>query len=204
MLDHFFEKNKKMKDPKDFNKWFNSQFEAHKVTEETNESGYGDWLKTDDAIYHVETTQADMNKNFESHKKHIKTLVVYNGINDLYSSGISSSALGESSDNFSSGMFSNLNYQDIKQAHTETIIPVTEDDFNNIQKFSGVEEYKKYRNTQNITPSNEASAKEFFLTSQRTQETESTQRAYYYAKQLEEVDKKRNMFWGNLQNITNG
>ena len=30
-------------------------------------------------------------------------------------------------DNYSSGMFSSLAYQDLKQAHTETIIPVNEE-----------------------------------------------------------------------------
>ena len=204
ILDHFFENDKTMKDPINFNKWFNAQFNIQKIREETNESGYGEWLKTDDAIYHVDTTQVNMNKDFETHKKKIKSLVVYNGINDVYSSGISSSLLGENLGDYSSGMFSNLKYQDIKQAHTESIIPVTEDDFHNIKKFNGVEEYKKYRNTQDITPTNESGSNEYLSNINKIQETESTQRAYYYAKQSEEVDKKKTDFWGNLQNITNG
>lgn len=204
MLDQFFNKNKDMKDPKEFNKWFNKQFETHKNDEEPGSSGYGDWLKTDEAIYKTEqTTQSNMNKDFDNHKKQIKSLIVYNGITDIYSTGINSSLLGELQDNFSSGMFSQLQYQDIKQAHTETIIPVSEDDFHNIKKFNGVEEYKRYRNSQQVNPLNESQSLEYLTNSQKTQETESTQRAYYYAKQLEEADKKKKQFWGNLQHLTN-
>ena len=39
-------------------------------------------------------------------------------------------------------MFSKLPYQDLKKAHTETVIGVTDEDYDKMQKFNTVEEYK--------------------------------------------------------------
>ena len=205
ILDTFFQKNKKMKEPQQFNKWFNEQFDKHKIEEESNNEGYGDWLKTDNGVYHTDKTDiANMSADFEKHKKHVRSMIVYNGINDVYSSA-SGTLLGgdESNDGFTSSLFSGLSYQDIKQAHTESIIPVTDEDFQNVKKFNNVEDYKKFRNGQNITPLSEQESNEYLKTKTAVEDTSSTRRAYYYAKQLEESNKKNQQFWGKLQKITN-
>jgi hypothetical protein len=207
ILDSFFDKNKKMKEPKQFNKWFNEQFEKHKIEEESSGSGYGDWLKSDNGIYQSDKVGSQGNfsnltEDFEKHKKHVRSLVVYNGVNDLYSSNLGGTLLGNAGD-FSSSLFSNLSYQDIKQAHTETIIPVTDEDFHNTKKFNNIEEYKKYRNTQDTTPLSQSESNKILLNRNYQDETESSQRAYFYAKQLEESNKKNKDFWGKMQKITN-
>ena len=207
ILDSFFDKNKKMKEPKQFNKWFNEQFEKHKIEEESSGSGYGDWLKSDNGIYQSDKVGSQGNfsnltEDFEKHKKHVRSLVVYNGVNDLYSSNLGGTLLGNAGD-FSSSLFSNLSYQDIKQAHTETIIPVTDEDFHNTKKFNNIEEYKKYRNTQDTTPLSQLESNKILLNRNYQDETESSQRAYFYAKQLEESNKKNKDFWGKMQKITN-
>lgn len=207
ILDSFFDKNKKMKEPKQFNKWFNEQFEKHKIEEESSGSGYGDWLKSDNGIYQSDKVGSQGNfsnltEDFEKHKKHVRSLVVYNGVNDLYSSNLGGTLLGNAGD-FSSSLFSNLSYQDIKQAHTESIIPVTDEDFHNTKKFNNIEEYKKYRNTQDTTPLSQSESNKILLNRNYQDETESSQRAYFYAKQLEESNKKNKDFWGKMQKITN-
>lgn len=201
ILDTFFQKNKKMKEPQEFNRWFNDQFDKHKIEEE--KEGYGDWLKSENGVYHTDKTDiANMSADFEKHKKHVRSLIVYNGIDDVYSSA-SGTLLGGEETSFTSSMFSGLSYQDIKQAHTESIIPVTDEDFQNVQKFNNVEEYKKYRNGQNITPLSEQDSNEYLKTKSTMDESDSSRRAYFYAKQLEESNKKKQQFWGKLQKITN-
>ena len=46
---------------------------------------------------------------------------------------------------FSSDLFSRLPFQDLQKAHTETVIPVTDEDYNIIPKFKNVNEYLKIR-----------------------------------------------------------
>jgi hypothetical protein len=54
ILNEMFKKNKKLKDPKNFNTWFNKKFETHRI-EDPNSQGYGDWLKSNEGF-------VDMNK----------------------------------------------------------------------------------------------------------------------------------------------
>jgi hypothetical protein len=208
VLDKFFEKNKEMNKAENFNKWFNEQFEKHKIEEETNVNGYGDWLKSDNGVYEMKTGKgsiANMQSDFEKHKKQVRSMIVYNGIDDLYTSNLGGTLLGgiEGSDNYSSSLFSNLSYQDIKQAHTESVIPVSEEDFHNTKKFNNVEDYKKYRNTQDVSPLSEKESHNYISQKNHQDEIDSSRRAYYYAKQMEEANKNNQEFWGKLQNITN-
>jgi hypothetical protein len=47
LLNNFFEKDKDLKKSGNFNKWFNEQFDKHKL-DDTTENGYGDWLKSNE------------------------------------------------------------------------------------------------------------------------------------------------------------
>ena len=44
-----FDMKKDLKDSNNFNKWFNDQFEKHRL-EDPVEHGYGNWLKSDEDI----------------------------------------------------------------------------------------------------------------------------------------------------------
>ena len=79
ILDTFFEKNTKIKDHKNFNKWFNKEFDKHKLQDESTETGYGDWLKTDEGLIDTSNvSKADMANEFEKHKKQIQSMTIYN------------------------------------------------------------------------------------------------------------------------------
>jgi hypothetical protein len=95
-------------------------------------------------------------------------------------------------DNFSSGMFDNngLQYQDLRQAHIETIIPICKEDYDNIPKYKSEQEYKSYRDRQDIKPINEEEAIQKLRYKENKMEEESANLAYYYAKQAEEAAKK--------------
>ena len=143
-----------------------------------------------------------MTEQINKHKKHVKSVIVYNGINDMQST-FSGAMLGDrNGDNFSSDMFSNLPYQDIKQAHTETVIPITDEDYSAVKKFNNVEEYSRYRNAQNVNPLSETESSDILNKRTKMDEDMSTNRAYYYAKQHEETEKKNKLFWGRLQSLT--
>ena len=195
MLDHFFEKTP----TKEFNKWFNQQFEQ---LQEAPVDGYGEWLKSDADIYSQETgsTAEQMFKYKQQSKS--KSVIQYDGIGDTQSA-FCGTLLGDSTGaNFSSNMFSGLAYQDIKQAHIETVIPITDQDFHNVKKFNSVEEYARYRNEQNTAPSSEAESQSIMQKQMKDDEVMTTNRAYYYAKQEEDNAKKSTLFWGRLQSLT--
>jgi hypothetical protein len=204
ILNKLFEKNKALKKPENFNKWFNEQFDKHKIQND-NDAGYGEWLKTDEGLYDtVSVSQANMNEEFEKQKKQIQTISVYKGISDPFASSLGGALLGKNGD-YSSGLFEQggLQYQDLKQAHIETIIPISNDDYSKIPKFHSEQEYKMYRDRQDIKPINENVALNRLRKNTEHLEEESANVAFYYAQQLEEANKQQNKFWSRLNHLTN-
>jgi hypothetical protein len=195
----------KMENPKEFNKWFNSQFEKTKLPLEEEMNGYGDWLKSDEDVdNNSNVNPAFISEEFDKKKQHLRSVVVYNGVNELYTDNIGGSNLtSDAPEYYTSNIFSNLCYEDLKKAHTETVVPVTMEDYNNIPKFKSVEEYKYYRTSQNIVPLSELQAQEYLNKKNNIEKTETNYRAYKLAKQLEETKCKQELFWSGLMKLTN-
>lgn len=208
VLDKMFDMKKDLKDPKNFNKWFNEQFDKHKI-EDTTESGYGNWLKSDeDIIFTPQNINKDsMGREIEKRKREIQSLTPYKGVGDaILSSSAGGSSLMEYNSNFSSGsLFSSagMGYTDLRQAYAESVIPVTEDDYNKVQKFKSIDEYKRHRESVNTTPlSKEESLRNLFQ-QEKQQNEESSALAFYYAQQSEKAKKNNETFWSGLKQITN-
>jgi len=202
ILDNFLENKKKSGD---FNQWFNKQFEKNKLEREEDAQGYGDWLKSNEDLdeeKHLSLTQ--LGEEIERKKQRIRALTIYKGVEDtnFYCSG-GSNLTGDAPENFTSDLFSSLQYEDLRKAHTESVVPVTLEDYNNVQKFKNVNEYKDYRNSQNIVPLSEIQAREYLSNKEKYQEKESTERAYKLAKQMEDNQKKQDNYWASIMYINN-
>lgn len=183
----------KFKNTKDFNSWFNKQFEQHSV-EDQNGEGYGEWLKSDDDVCDMgKVSKADMANVFEKQKKQVKSIIQYDGVNDNTARVFSGSVLGKATN------FTSDTYSDLRQAYRESVIPVTEDDYHNTQKYGSLEEYKMSRTS--INPLDKVEAMKVLERNKHKEDTESVSTAFYYAQQLEKAKEKNNAFWSNLQQI---
>jgi len=207
ILNNMFEKNKDLKDSNNFNVWFNKQFEKNKLEEDENENGYGDWLKSDEGIYSINenVTKTNMNEIFEKQKKQIQSMTVYNGVSDLMSySSFGTNLMGDNINNFgnSSFMEGNLGYTDLKQAHIETVIPITQEDYDNIPKYNNVNEYKANRDKIDITPISKNDAERILMKNQNSLEQQSAALAFKYAQQLEKSKEKQKSFWSEIKQLT--
>jgi hypothetical protein len=196
ILDNMFEKNKDFKDPKNFNSWFNKAFEKHRV-DNPIEEGYGDWLKSDEGFVTINenVTKGNMNEIFEQKKKQIQAVTVYTGVTDMFSSTLGGSLL-DGSDAGSS------DYTDLRQAYTQTLIPVTMDDYNKMQKFNNVSEYKAHRERVDVKPLTKEEAEHKLLQKQRDHDQHSAALAFKYAREAERAKDKQNGFWSDLKQIT--
>jgi len=205
-LDHFFEKKKDLKEPEHFRKWFNEEFEKHKL-EDLNENGYGNWLQSDEGVINMgQVSKADMNSAFEKQKKQLQSVIVYNGVDELSAPVFSGSSLIGKTDNYTSNNIlggGGSGYTDLRQAYTESVIPVTEEDYNKIPKFKNVSEYKGYRESEQTTPlSKEESIQQLYKRNKDLEE-ESAALAYHYAKESEKAKKNQESFWSGLKQLTN-
>jgi hypothetical protein len=204
ILDGYLKKEN-MKDPKQFNSWFNEQFEKNKTSVEEETHGYGEWLKSDNDLPDNQDIHfSQMGAEIERKKQQLRSLTVYKGVDDINSfyKG-ATSVTGDAPESFGSDLFSSLQYEDLRKAHTETVVPVTIEDYQNVKKFKDVNEYSSYRNDQNIVPLSEIQAREYLSNKEKIQEHQSTERAYKLAKQLEESQKKQENYWASLRYISN-
>jgi hypothetical protein len=198
VLNDMFSRNEGLKDGKNFNKWFNDSFEKHRL-EDPNQLGYGDWLKSNDGFLNItesNITKSNMNEVFEKQKKQIQDITVYRGVEDTFFNSFGASSLHETEN------FTGDNYTDLRQAYTETLIPITNDDYEKIPKFKNVNEYQRYRETAQVTPLSKTEAEKILYERQKNDESNSASLAFKYAQESEKAKQSNNSFWADIKRLT--
>ena len=207
--DYVVEKNEeneeilsKIKNEKNFNKWFNEMFESVQLKNNDKETGYGDWMKSNEDLNNQTATKDTMNALIDNKKREMRSLIIHNSFRELNSQSGLYDLTNERPETYTSDIFSKLQYDDLKRAHTESVVPVTIDDYNNRKKYNNINELQNDRSQQVITLSSEQSMK--YLNDRKELETKSDiERAYKLAKQEEEARKINNNFWSKLKQLTN-
>tara|TARA_B100001769_G_scaffold271065_1_gene263258 strand:+ start:49 stop:888 length:840 start_codon:yes stop_codon:yes gene_type:complete len=182
-----------------FNKIFNDLFDKYNVNDEEIENGYGDWLKSDDDIDKSVTTKENMNITFNKMKESASKTIVNNNYEEIVSMNYKS-LTGNAPRMYSSDLFSSLPYEDLRKAHVENVIPVTN---KNIKIFKNMEELQKYRETQTIKPYSMAESTNILKKTKEHDLHDSTERAYKLAKQDEMYKEINKQFMSNLYKLTN-
>lgn len=208
LLDQMFQNNERFKNKNHFNKWFNEQFERNKLSDEKEEKGYEDWLRSNedntDSLKNV--TMETMGHEFEKKKSQARSLIVRQEVQEFYgTNSIAATELsGDAPQSFDSDLFSALPFQDLRQAHTETVIPVTFEDYQQKQKFNNVNEMISHRSQQNIKPLSEQQAMDYLKNREKNDEERSVRRAYDLAKQTELAQQRNQDFWASIQFLKDG
>lgn len=177
-----------------FNKIFNELFEKNKISDDDTENGYGDWIKSNENMDTRTTTMNQMNATFEQKKREIKELIPFQEIEEF---GQSSSHFDLTRDRpayYSSSLFSSLQYEDLKKAHIESVIPVNQEDYNARPKFKNVMELKQHPDYQDTKPLSLSQANDYLRSKKSHQDKNDVQRAYKLAKQ-DEIARKANQSW---------
>lgn len=193
----------KLKVQPNFNKLFNELFEKHKIHDEDIEHGYGDWMKSDENMDFRTTTMSQMNSSFEQKKREIKDIIPFQEIEEFEQSSNLFDLSRDKPTYYSSSMFSNLQYEDLRKAHVETVVPVTHDDYLQRPKFKNVIELQQHPDYKDINPLSLSQANEYLKQRQSYQNKNDVQRAYKLAKQ-EETSRKANQEWmSGFKQLTN-
>ena len=187
---------------KEFNKWFNEQFEKTKVNDDENDSGYGKWIKENEVSENNEKVSlSEFGRVFERKKTECKALVKYNGVQDTEGGNSGYNLVRDKVENYSSGLFSKLSYEDFKKAHTETVIPVTREDYEKKEKFSSLEMYKRHRDSQNTAPPSLQQSRQYLAERDKNENVLHARRAFKILKRDEEIEKNNKKWWSNLQRL---
>lgn len=193
----------KIKNTPNFNKWFNETFEKVKIQDEEDDNGYNDWFtSTEDINIDNISSPADMASAFDKKKRQAKALVVHTGVQDINSGSSGYNLIRETPTNYSSDIFSSLKYEDLKKAHTETVVPVNNDDFHNRKHFRNTDELIRYRH-KNSKILSENETQELYKQQQQIKNKNNINRAYKLTKQYDEIKKANKKWWGSLQLLSN-
>ena len=184
---------------KEFNNWFNEMFEKVNKGED---SGYGDWFQSSDDVSNEKVkSMNEFGRVFDNKKREIKSLVVRKEIENFSSMGNCNNLINNKS-GYSSGLFSKLQYEDLKKAHTETVVPITKEDFENKESYGNVEDLRRVRNN-TINPHSREESQRILNHQLSMEENDASNLAYELLKQEEENKKRNNEWWSNLRQLIN-
>ncbi len=192
--------------PSEFNTWFNTAFEKYSPHTPDDE-GYETWFRgTDDGEGDTECADgvdedgddaADANgrdagfgswngaqvRSFERHRNRIRNRLALVAATTIEAAPPSSSA-------------TSIQFEDLKRAHTETLIPVTAADYNQVRQFKSVLDLQTFRGSTaaNVAPLSIADATAQLERERIASAEQATHRAYRMAKQDEAArDMNRNV-----------
>lgn len=191
----------KKKSPHEFNRWFNDMFEKVKIKEDND--GYGDWFKSNKDIDNIKVNSASAMANaFEKKKKETSQLVVHKDIREVtYNMG--TNLTNEKPEEYSTDIFSRLPYQDLRKAHTETVVPTTREDYLRKKKFSTVNSYIQHREKSMCETPSLAQSKKLMREKNIRSNKINTERAYNLLKHDEQVKNANNIWWSHLKQLGN-
>ena len=96
---------------------------------------------------------------------------------------------------YSSDIFSKLQYEDVKKAHMETVVPVTEQDFQEKKRFNNVEQYIRYRKTTTGNVPDLSYSKAQLNKHNNNTQVLNTKRAYNLLMEDNKMKEKNRMWW---------
>jgi hypothetical protein len=185
----------------DFNKWFNRAFEKINISNLSN-GGYGDWLKSDNDEENLDIKSVrEMHDIINKKKESLSALVKIDKISQLSHIGNINELDNGRPESYSASVFSKLAYDDLKIAHTESVIPVCNRDYEKIQKFNNIGSLREFRNTQNLKPMSKQQAENELDKNNSIEDERNTQLAYRLTKQAEESEKANTKLWNMLRTL---
>jgi hypothetical protein len=190
--------------PSDFNHWFNTAFERYRVPDEEGDGGYEDWFRngadSERAGDDGPVSKTQWAASLESARNRMMALVPASASEPAALSSSSSSSLWSSS-------AASLQYEDLKRAHTETLLPVTETDIHSVtsSRCKSVQELRTSRTAAeaSFAPMSKTEAMRALDREKEADAEQCTHRAYLMAKQDEIARDMNRRFMKEFKTIGN-
>ena len=197
------------KAPDEFNRWFNEMWldtekASNKSVTDLKSNGYGDWLKSNAGCSEANEF-AGLSKDqrialLNKKKQHMSAIVKHQEFNEMINTSNQSLLCRDEDSMYQSDVFSKLQYDDLKHAHEESIIPVSEHD-SMPPRYSNIEEVKSFRNRQQIKPMSEQECNEY--QERKAEKENNIGRAYKLIKEDEDINKMNTIWWSKVKHISN-
>ena len=182
-----FEKNMVKKTDNDRNNWFTSEKEVYEINERVNAGNMGQ------VIDKVRTNQ--------------QALVKHSDVQVLYSNNNTNNNFHDDDDNDSyvvSDPFSKLKFDDLRKVHKDqTVLNVSERDYNNVKKYSSVDHFMRERGNQSLTPLEKQQAELLLQQQDRTYRERMMHKQYESTVKTNQYEEKNKQVMANFLRLTN-
>jgi hypothetical protein len=187
-----------------FNEEFNRLFEQHRVVDESTMHGYDDWLRSNDGLDEetVVTNEASLHAKIEAKKRNLKAIIAAQEIQELNSSVLGTALGTNAPTSYTSDMGSSLQFEDLKQAYTQSVIPVTQEDYLQRPKYRSVEEFVRDPRYAQIGVVTEAEARQQFARQNLAMAQSSMQRAFNLQRMEEKAKEANAKFVTSFRHLT--
>ena len=187
----------KIKSSKNFNKLFNKIFEETALSNQ--DDGYGNWLREE---IHDENekckTRAEIEQAINKKKANMKSALINYEYNELcYTNGQTNL---DSETNYSSDIFGKLRFDDVKEAHENSVIPVLESNYK--KKYNTLDDLKQERKIK-TNPFNQEMSNKILQDNKLNEERNATNRAFNMAKETEIANAKNKELLRKFKQIMN-
>lgn len=197
--------NKDATATKGFSTKFNQMFEKYYVNLNEDE-GYNEWLKSNEDEMPSNLSQSEVQRRMEEKRKNLRALVKVDELKEAsYGGCLSVSSISdEKVQSYESPIFGNLRFDDLKNTYSQSIIPVGEEDFNEMQKYNNLNEIKQHRDMQSRTFDWKSETFDEKLQQRNNiSDVEDCNRYYNLMKEQERIMELNKKFWKDLKQIAN-
>ena len=142
-----------------------------------------------------------MHENILAKKEQMFSITPVNDIQGTINNNSCNELDTDRPDEYSTDIFSKLPYEDLKKAHTETVIPIGDSYYNTVQKFDNIGSLQNFRNRQDTTPIDETNSREYFHSLNQSEDLKQIKLAYKLSQQAEQAALANNTMWNSLRKL---
>jgi hypothetical protein len=188
----------------EFQNKFNEMFEQNMKT--APDPKRNEWFKKEDPIFDIneKVSTQNMGQVFDTIKQRSMGLVQYKGVQSL-NSGSGTNIYDDEDDNsyVVCDPFSKLKYDDLRKVHKDqTVLAVSEKDFQKVPQYSSVDHFMRERGNQNLTPLEKTQAEKMMEIQQKEHEKMIMKKQYNASLKTMEYEEKNKQVLSNFLRIT--
>jgi len=188
----------------EFQNKFNEMFEQNMKT--APDPKRNEWFKKEDPIFDIneKVSTQNMGQVFDTIKQRSMGMVQYKGVQSL-NSGSGTNIYDDEDDNsyVVCDPFSKLKYDDLRKVHKDqTVLAVSEKDFQKVPQYSSVDHFMRERGNQNLTPLEKTQAEKMIEMQQKEHEKMIMKKQYNASLKTMEYEEKNKQVLSNFLRIT--
>ena len=145
-----------------------------------------------------------MKQVFDNIKQQQNSMVKYSGVKTMTSNSSANSIYENEEDYISTDPFSKLKFDDLRKVHKdETVMTVSEDDYQKVPKYNSVDQFVRVRGNQSLNPMEKQEAERQLQQENAVYKQQMMQKEYDAKLKSMEYEKKNKSVLSNFLRLTN-